>query len=127
MEYLVSIGADIHHPNGPDDPENLVDFAVSLDESAANEGLRWLLERGVSPNQVADGKKRCLALNSAGRNGNLEAVKLLVEHGADVNAYFLGSNGLSLAIQRNHTEIVSYLRSVGAKTPAEQGWKSSSQ
>ena len=68
-------------------------------------------------------KRSCV---KAIRNSDVPELRQF-EHGADVNAYFLGSNGLSLAIQRNHTEIVSYLRSVGAKTPAEQGWKSSSQ
>lgn len=127
MEYLVSIGADIHHSYVPGEPENLVYFAVNQDNREATEGLRWLLEQGASPNHVVNGQVRCLALDSAADDGNLEAVKLLVKYGADVNAYCFGWNGLSRAIEKNRTTIVRYLRSVGAKTPEEQGWKSSSQ
>lgn len=126
MEYLVSIGADIHHSYVPGEPENLVYFAVNQDNREATEGLRWLLEQGASPNHFVNGQVRCLALDSAADNGNLEAVKLLVKHGADVDAYCFGWNGLSRAIEKNHSTIVRYLRSVGAKTPEEQGWKPSS-
>jgi hypothetical protein len=58
-----------------------------------------------------------------GAKGNLEAVRLLVEHGADVNAVWQGKTGLTEAIRNERTDIVEFLRSHGAKTPEEMGWR----
>jgi len=45
-------------------------------------------------------------------NGHRDVVMLLVEHGADVNGSWLGSNPIQQAEYYGHTEIRDYLLSV---------------
>ena len=55
------------------------------------------------------------ALIYAARVGPLEVVRLLVEAGADVNAQDSnGNTALSIALQRDRSEIAEYLRENGA-------------
>ena len=56
----------------------------------------------------------------AARSGNLEAVKLLVEAGANVNAAekFRGQTALMLAAVENHAAIVQALIDAGAQVNA---------
>ena len=53
--------------------------------------------------------------------GHFDIVKLLVEHGADVNATWIDVNPLSYAIMYGQKEIEAYLRSKGAKEPSQLG------
>ena len=83
VALLVELGVDVNAPVMPPDPETVIVDAA--DEGAVN-AVRWLLEHGAKPNHERNGETRCMALACAGRNGHLEVVKLLVEHGADINA-----------------------------------------
>lgn len=122
LDCLALHGADIHHKPDPTMPEGLAWTAVVVD---SNHGLRWLLVQGVEVNFEKNGQLRCSALDAAARGGNLEAVQLLVQHGGLFNAIneVVGETSLSAAMKRGHQEVVEFLRSVGAKTPVELGWK----
>jgi len=84
----------------------------------ANKAARWLLERGAIVNTITDGMPECYPLVTAIISGNLELVRLLVEHGANINAYWgCPDDGprtpLTWAMMYHRLEIVDYLRSKG--------------
>lgn len=117
IEALVNAGANINEGEGPRSPEGPIVTAI---RSNAMNAVRWMLAHGAKLNHEVDGEWRCFALTSAVRTGNLEMVKLLVEHGADYNAVWRrDTNALWFAIVYGQTEIERYLRSVGAREPHE--------
>jgi ankyrin repeat protein len=77
------------------------------------ETVRKLLVEKANPNAVdAQGWS---ALQAAAENGHLEAVKLLVAAGADLNYSSLGYTALQGATKAKHGAVVKYLKSQGAK------------
>lgn len=118
MQFIVQHGADIHAPRGGTD----VGIVYDAVRRNALRVTRWLLEQGAELHDMPSKTRRCVPLVSAVGSGNLEMVRLLVEHGrADVNATWGGGNALSLAMQNGSEEMVDYLRSRGARTPRELG------
>lgn len=115
MSELVQMGADINAPQIDGRPEGPVDDAVMDGAIAA---ARWLLQRGARLNHEVKGVTRCQSLVTAVHKGNLEMVKLLVEHGADINACWAGLTPLSWAINHGQSEVENYLRSKGALEPS---------
>jgi hypothetical protein len=83
------------------------------------EVVSWLLDRGAHVNVVEDGILYSPALLMAIRGDKLDTCQLLIERGALFNAVHNNRNALSVAIEWGHTDIIDYLRSVGAMTPAE--------
>ncbi|SNT06778.1 Squalene-hopene cyclase C-terminal domain-containing protein [Granulicella rosea] len=90
-----------------------------LDDAAS---IRLLLAHGADP-KLPDGSGRTALLYAAASDVlSLDAIKLLVAGGSDVNAHSLhehsGDSGmtvLDMAMQHGHTPIVDYLVSIGAK------------
>lgn len=89
--------------------------------AAMKEDPRWLrlaLEHGADPNLVNTGRGRPLEghpLRFAISNGTLETVKLLVEHGADINKPFIyDSYPLASAGAQTKFDIVLYFLDQGA-------------
>ncbi|MBL8818318.1 MAG: ankyrin repeat domain-containing protein [Planctomyces sp.] len=115
VEKLVECGADIHKDDG-DSPEGLIYDAA---RDGAIDVVRWMLARGAVLNYDYGSKRRCMTMIAAARTGNLELVRLLVEHGAEFNLPWNGDTALSAAEREGHREIVKYLSSVGAKRPHE--------
>ena len=111
VELLIELGADV-------DPEGAKRTPLAYAIPCATiEVIRALMQHGANPNAA-----RCIigALNR--EEDVLAAVKLLVEHGVDVNRVFdlEGTSQKFTALDWAHdAKIIAYLRSVGAKTSAE--------
>ncbi len=76
--------------------------------------LKWLLEKGVSPNtQMGDGSNT--PLMQAAADGDIPLAKLLLEFGADPNAVNDGNeNPLGFAVTWQQPELVKILVAAGA-------------
>jgi ankyrin repeat protein len=82
------------------------------------EVVRYLLERGASPN--VGHPPVSFPLLEAAHKGNLPMVRALVEHGAAINGLNpMGQSALSFARRGGHAETIAYLLSVGALDPRE--------
>lgn len=93
--------------------------------------VRRLLDSGVSPNSIAsvpanspdpEASSECshTALMSAAGEGNLEITRLLLDHGADINAYaFWGQTALLEAAVDGHPDVVKLLIARGADVNAD--------
>lgn len=115
LQMLVELGMDVNTPMhslgyGP------ISSAAAFD---ANNAARWLLERGAKVNTIRDGEACCDALATAVRHGNMELVKLIVDHGGNINAHWGDPpmTPLSFAIAYGQEEVEKYLRSRSAKLP----------
>lgn len=111
-------GFDVNE--APDDPSNTP--LLEALRFGANDVAAWLLVRGARPNIVLRNGQKCAAsLVRPITDGNLELVKLLLKHGADINAAWgePRMSALSFAIMYNQKEIEKYLRSKGAIEPDE--------
>jgi hypothetical protein len=91
--------------------EDLIEAARKSDA----EKVKALLAKGADVN--ARTRYGATALSFACDRGSLEVVKILIEHGADVNVTdtFYKATPLVWAISRNHAEIVTLLLDKGAK------------
>jgi hypothetical protein len=82
------------------------------------EVVRYLLQRGASPN--VGQPPVSFPLLEAAHEGNLPMVRALVEHGAAINGLNpMGQSALSFARRGGHAETIAYLLSVGALDPRE--------
>ncbi len=68
----------------------------------------------ANPDPSVRGVGGYTAAHAAAENGHLEVLELLVARGADVNAR-LDTGETPLALASGHPEVVTYLRSVGAR------------
>jgi ankyrin repeat protein len=86
-------------------------------ESKVRRGAEWLLEHGADPN-VRSGQDQETALHVAARRGqSAQVVRLLLDHGADVNATRSdGSSAWLLARRGGFDEVATLLESAGATT-----------
>lgn len=120
MKYFLDAGIDVDVPSrgtwGPP--------IMSAIHYGSPKGVRFLLERGANPN----GNRALIgAINNDDPQVSLEILKLLVEHGADINRVFpwgedekLHFTPLSWAAFSGKHEIAEYLRSQGATMPPGQ-------
>jgi hypothetical protein len=107
--------AGLHPDAGMESPcQTFLQHAVAEEEI---EKVRLALRYGANPDRRNDWGE--VALGYACSWGQLEAAKLLVEAGADVNAIEeraeTGDRRTPLDSTRNYPEIAEYLRSKGAK------------
>lgn len=115
VTYLLALGAH---------PDSATDFGTSLGIAARNnltEIVGALLAAGANPN-MAGGEDGSMPLHQAAERGALEAARLLLEHGADVNAVSLRSRwpAIHYAASRNRTDMVAFLKDMGAApTPVD--------
>jgi ankyrin repeat protein len=148
IKPLVENGADINakDKNGRTILYDAITSVKKENEDKIKEIIKYLLEKGASPNETIRLKlplnillkERIIGmlsydaykargvkdednivfvrspLSTAIEMKNLELVKLLVEHGADVNPKFPNPNPLSEAVAVGSKEIVSYLIEKGA-------------
>ena len=120
LKLLVSLGANPAAPENTTDsvpdPEGPIFHAACAGHL---EMVRYLLDLGVPVNHIIDDRVRCSALAAAARYGYLDLTKLLVKHGAAVNAIWADKTPLDNAMRAGEDDVAEYLRSVGAKPAAE--------
>lgn len=110
VEKLLESGADINYRDELGETP-LIHAAFANRTSV----LRVLLRHHADINAVS--RQTGTAVGEAAGPGNLQAVKLLVENGADVNIDCL-DNPLRLAIEHRHIVIAEYLLSKGSDVNA---------
>ena len=117
MVMLVQLGLDVNMPDLTC-PEGPLCTAASYNSITA---ARWLLEHGAKLEFEINGEKHVACLAAAAHQGYLEMVKLLVEHGADINAVWGDPpmNSLAFAVMYGKKDVEKFLRSKGAKLPDE--------
>ena len=118
LKFLLQSGFDVN-ARGIKRPDGPLSMAIG---HAGLPVIAFLLEQGADPNI---GRLLIGAINR--ESDRFETVRLLVEHGVDVNrCYHLGDddgplfNALSWAIDAEEPEIADYLRAHGAVLPEEQ-------
>lgn len=87
------------------------------------QATRKLLAAGADPRRVAPGFERYTPLHWASRRGHTTVARLLIEHGADVNAQDRNSDApLHLACTHDRPDIVWLLLEKGADVDARNVW-----
>jgi hypothetical protein len=126
VKTLVELGIDVNKTNPrPEDasPGYFVETALGSAVTAGHVSVaRYLLSRHADP---TIGRTLIAAINQEDRVVALELVRILVEHGADVNCLFRWYDDdrmpaftpLTWAEANGKTEIAEYLRSKGAVPP----------
>jgi len=120
IEYAISKGMDVNDVNDLDSTP----LSIAADR-VAKDAVACLLRNGADPN-VGHGK-HATAIVDAVIAGHLNIVKILIDHGADVNATYRASdngesiNPLSFAEDYGHKEIAALLREHGAVLPDRSG------
>lgn len=117
LEIAVQLGMDVNVEEEAN-PEGALCVAVRTGNLKSAE---WLLKHGARASHQIDGLTYSGGTLSAVASGELEMVKLLVEHGEPLNV--LVDNPprslLTTAIQLGQTKVADYLRSKGALTEDE--------
>jgi ankyrin repeat protein len=108
LPKLLAYGADI---NGAIfDGQTVLHYCIDY----APEMVKMLLEHGANPN-LGTMYSAMTPLQEAAMIGNLEVVRLLLAHGAQVNACIgRGHTALYWARKKNHADIVALLQRAGA-------------
>lgn len=87
---------------------------ITKDEKEVLDIVKLVLSKGAEVDPEIEGGRTPLMF--AAMMGNLNMAKLLIENGANVNAQSTdGETPLNLAIKEGHSEVINYLKSVGAK------------
>jgi ankyrin repeat protein len=106
VDVLLAAGAEVSAPSR--ETMKLTPLASAL-AAGHNQIARTLIEHGAHVN--AKGDNDVTPLHTAAARGNIEAAKLLLDHGADINATTKdGKKPVSYAEERNHPEMVDFLR-----------------
>ena len=95
--------------------QNTYSLLMAASSSNNTELIKYLIAKGAKVNDKNNSGET--ALHFVAWKGNLEAVKELVEHGADVNAYYRANGGLTpllCAAESGSLETVKYLEEHGA-------------
>jgi len=115
-QYLIDHGADVNAvPQGDRHPFTIPAGTTPLCRAAyfnAIGTMDLLIRRGADVNSLPG---RASALIFAAEKGNLAAVEMLVDHGANINQSFgVNQTAISEAIQNGHVDVANYLSSHGA-------------
>ncbi len=109
VDYLLSVGAN---------PDSTTEFGTTLGIAARNNHtgiVATLLAAGADPN-LPGGEDLTMPLHEAAERGAIESARLLLGHGADVNAVTLryGWPAIQYAGSKDRSEMVAFLRDMGA-------------
>lgn len=99
----------------PEDQLNLYEAAAVGNERRLKTILGQSRTRVNAPSPGGD-----TALGLAAAAGHLEAVKVLLDHGADPNPAGAGAGPVELALRSNHAGIAAVLRAAGSREPASR-------
>lgn len=134
VQTLIDKGADINAKNNGGQTSLMwASSSVILTKGADVEVVQLLLAKGANVNATDEDGSTALII--ASKNGKTEIVQALIDKGADVNAERIGpgaliitsggqiggvtkgrrETALSLAIEKQHKDIVNILRAHGAK------------
>jgi bla regulator protein blaR1 len=116
LKDLVSKGADINSISFENSTEPISPLLIAITENNSEklDVVKYLLEKGASPNGSPD---RSGPLAFAAVKGRMDLVNLLLEYRADVNQFNRNepeSSPLFLAVIMGHTQIVKILLDHGA-------------
>ena len=107
VDALLAAGAEVNAPYH--EAMRLTPLASAM-AVGRNDIARTLIEHGADVNAKATNDLR--PLHTAAARGNIESATLLLNHGADINATTTdGKTALNYAEERNHPEMVEFLRS----------------
>ena len=119
VKYLIEKGA--HVCKDLESKEHLPIFSATIADNP--EIIDLLIQNGAQINAHSYNKR--LPIHTAARYGKLNALKYLVEHGADIdnNWMVMGQTPLFFAISNNNLDCVEYLLSKGANIEATDSTK----
>ncbi|HEX2722534.1 MAG TPA: ankyrin repeat domain-containing protein [Gemmatimonadaceae bacterium] len=119
LELLLSAGADVNFTGewGNTPLYFLLRWWDIARHPETKQGMMWLLRHGADPN-VLCGQERETSLHVAARRGqSVDIIRLLLDHGADVNTRRAdGKTPWLLARRGGFDEIASMLENAGAET-----------
>jgi hypothetical protein len=125
VQHMIQLGLDVNVPKegeGGIPPEGPL-FPAEM--SGNVELIRWLLEQGARSEvfHPLEGVYRSFAFESAVSDNRIDMVRLMVQHGTNVNIAYQGSGPYARTPLdcAGYPEMREYLRSVGAKTAIELG------
>jgi len=109
VSYLLSLGAQ---PNSTTDLGTALGIAARGNHAGI---VAALLAAGANPN-LPGGENKVMPLHQAAERGAIEAARLLLQNGADVNAVTVryGWPAIHFAELKDRTEMVAFLREMGA-------------
>jgi ankyrin repeat protein/uncharacterized protein YecT (DUF1311 family) len=114
-QYLIDHGADLNAvPQGDRHPLKPAGTTALCRAAYFNAlgTMDLLIRRGADVNSLPG---RASALIYAAEQGNLKAVEMLVDHGANINQSFgVNQTAISEAIQKGHVDVANYLAGHGA-------------
>jgi ankyrin repeat protein len=117
LELLLEYGVDLNFTGdwGNTALHFLLNWWDVASDGRVEEGLRWLLDHGADPD-VRSGREQESALHAAARRGQQpEIVRLLIRHGADVNARRAdGRTAWLLAMRGGSDAVAAVLAEAGA-------------
>jgi uncharacterized protein len=119
VKILMNAGADVNKSRSGDEAISSHDGGFPLVLASQDESdleiLKILIVKGAKLNQISQTSSQLSSLMTAAYNGNFDAVKVLVEAGADLNiASKKYGTALDNAIDGGHEDIADYLRQHGA-------------
>jgi len=119
VKLFVQYGGDINAREDDKDAEGMI-RCLFHDGDKNIEIVRWLLEHGAVINQVRRGRRTSSSLIYAAMRGAIEGVKLLLQHGAEINGYAnVPMTALDYALGFGHQHVADYLRAHGGLA----GWQ----
>ena len=113
IELLLKQGIDVNTTGKGIGQKTPLMLAVGI-KSVTSETIRALLKAGANPNSI-DYTNRDTALHIASRQGNLEAVKLLLEYGADPTKRNLVGTPLEISEKYSQSQITQLLKKTVGK------------